>query len=157
LAVVYISVGLIGSGKSTWAKAKAQKEPHTVIINKDSLRDMIKGKYIFCKDLEPLIHEWAAYMISIAIQNEYDVIIDEINLTKALRRNLIDIAENNSPRPRIVCVWFTEKNNNVENRLKDNHGDTSKDKWVKIYEHMRSIFEVPQLSERFDEIIKVEI
>ena len=51
---LYILIGNIGSGKSTWAREKVKSTPRTIIVNRDALRTMVGGgEYIFDKEMEP--------------------------------------------------------------------------------------------------------
>ena len=155
---IYILVGLPGSGKSTWSKNKIKDDKKTVIICKDTLRTMCRGEYIFDKQLEPLMHEWADGLIQSALFNNYNIIIDETNLKKSHRYMLLqDIQHYYSSgmnKAKIICVWCKENKNNLQNRMNDDRG-ISQQQWSEIIENMKKIFEEPELSEGFDEILEI--
>lgn len=154
---IFILTGFIGSGKSTWSK-KQVEDPNTIIINKDTLRTMIKAHYTFSPITEPLIDIWTQQILKSAIDLNFDIIIDETNLTKETRKKWISlISESNPMKKDIISVWFTESKNNVNNRMTNNHGTTTKEKWESVLEHMKSIFEEPQINEGFTEIIKISL
>jgi predicted kinase len=78
--------GLPASGKSTYAKKLAYKDPHnTVIVNRDSIRASL-GKY-WVPSRERLVDDIEHLMIISALDRDYDVIIDAVNLNpKTLRK-----------------------------------------------------------------------
>ena len=75
-----ITVGLQGSGKTTWAKDFVEKNKNYVRINRDDLRNM-RGSY-WIPSQEDLITEWQNACIISALKNNYSVIIDDTNLNK---------------------------------------------------------------------------
>ena len=147
--LVYILTGLIGSGKSTWAKKKAE-ESNTIIINKDSLRIMLRGVYFFDKGYEPLVEQLAKTCFLKALQKGYNVIIDETNLTKKKRRFWIDAVKENhyliDTPVEFEITWFPEKKNNVENRMKEPKG-RPQEEWEAVYKGMKASFEEPAFDE----------
>lgn len=57
---VWVLCGLIGSGKSTWAKAALKSKPNTIVVCKDALRYMIYGcEYKFNMGDEPFVNKLA--------------------------------------------------------------------------------------------------
>jgi len=158
---VYILCGIIGSGKSTWAKEKA-KEDNVVIVNRDSLRAMIKGKYVFDKKYEPFIRSACYDIVTTAFDYGFNIIIDETNIIRKKRLDWIDLVDmarqDRGVNMKIVLVHFTETQNNVDNRMNDPKGQ-SRETWQGVYEGMMADFEDPIEAELSPEgeIIKVEI
>lgn len=175
---IYILCGLPGSGKSTWAKEKV-KEQNTVIICRDAIRTMIKGNYFFDKEYELLVEACTNSSFREAIRQNYNIIIDETNISKIRRnmwlndinfysefdtndkviisketwKNVIDINKNDNYKT--ILVWFKEHINNLDNRVKNDKG-ISKETWKNIIENMQTCFEPPSIEEGFDEIIEIE-
>lgn len=79
---IYLPKGLPASGKSTWAKEFVKENYRTVIISRDSIREMLHGGYKYVPHLENLItdvlYETATYLLLI----EYSIILDATNLNK---------------------------------------------------------------------------
>jgi predicted kinase len=147
--IVYILVGLIGSGKSTWAREKA-KEDNTIIINKDVIRQMFKGEYFFHKDYEHLVDQMSKACFLKALQKGYNVIIDETNITKKKRAAYVEAVKEHyymiDEPVEFEIVWFPEKRNNIENRMKEPRGYTQ-EQWEAVLRGMKSAFEEPELEE----------
>lgn len=71
--------GIQGSGKSTWARKWVEEDPeHRVRINNDDIRNMF-GVY-WVPSREKLVTEAKANMITFALINGYDVVVDNMNL-----------------------------------------------------------------------------
>lgn len=71
--------GLPASGKSTYAKKLVNENPeNTVIVNRDSIREGF-GKY-WVPSRENLVTRVENKMIDIALAENYNVIIDAVNL-----------------------------------------------------------------------------
>lgn len=156
---VYILIGICGSGKSTWSKnfvSDSQRGQNTVIINKDKIREMLFGRYIFKPSMEELVHDLSVKDALKALNYGINIIIDETNITKERREKWIDIVKKEmSCDIKIVYVYFTENQRNLENRMKDPRGTSSK-KWEAVIESMKNRFEVPTEDELYDELITIE-
>ena len=79
---VYLTKGLPGSGKSTWAKEMVSKNPNSYKrVNKDDLRAMLdNGKH--SEDAEKFILNVRDSIILLALENGKHVIVDDTNLAK---------------------------------------------------------------------------
>lgn len=75
--------GLPASGKSTYAKQKAKEQRHTVIINRDKIREMLKGEYVEFpfgeKTFEEIVTSIEHAALHAALVNNKNVISDNTN------------------------------------------------------------------------------
>jgi len=79
---IIILRGLPASGKSTWAKEQVLKENNWIIVNRDKIREMLKGIYSnfpFGTDMENLVTSIEDKSIYKAVELGYDVIVDATN------------------------------------------------------------------------------
>jgi predicted kinase len=146
---IYILCGLIGSGKSTWAR-KFAEDKNVAIICRDDLRSMIKGEYIFEKKIEELVKILATINIITTLSQGWNLIIDETHLTKFKRQEIIELIK---AHPYAIpngvqfnIVYFAEKEKNVVNRMKSPKG-LSREVWQSVYEKMLTSFEEPTINE----------
>jgi|GEM_PF-4415805 len=102
---VYITIGLPGSGKSTWAKYKAQEDSTIKIISKDKLREMVAGCYRFDKFYEDLIEELFRSCLKILLCRGFDVVVDECHPTKEERHQLCIFIKTIVPDSEIIYVY----------------------------------------------------
>ena len=152
---IYMTVGLPGSGKSTWCRKKAE-DKNVIIINKDAIRRMIKGQYIFDYLYEPFIESVSNSILGQALMTGFD--IDETNITKEKRKNLIEkiYSYTSASELEVICVWFTENRNNLINRMSNARGYTQ-ERWSEVIEKMRKEFCEPSIEEGFTAVMKVQL
>jgi predicted kinase len=149
--MIYLLCGLPGSGKSTWAKKKA-KETEALIINKDQIRTMLFGEYGYRPEVEDIVRKITHGSILAVKSSKRDVIIDECNITKEKRSEVMMYTETTPT----VCVYFTEKENNLKNRMHDRRG-IPMEQWESIIMNMSESFEEPTIDEGFISIEEVSI
>lgn len=93
---IIVTLGLPASGKSTWSKQYIKDNPDFKRINNDDLRNMMdNGKY--SKENEKFLGLVRNNMISLAIQEGFNVILDNTNLNpyilKSLRAKYSSVAD----------------------------------------------------------------
>jgi predicted kinase len=92
LPKVIITIGLPGSGKTTWALDKLLKDGNTVRVNRDSLRDMMFGGH-WTREREVVIRRAEIGCAQNALAAGYNVIVDDTNLPLATQRQWSDFAK----------------------------------------------------------------
>lgn len=76
---IIILQGIQGSGKTTWAKNWVKENPeHRIRINQDDIRNML-GVY-WVPNREPLVKIMRNNFINEAMNEGYDIVIDNMNL-----------------------------------------------------------------------------
>lgn len=156
---VYITCGLPGSGKTTWAKKFIEENPGTVRVCRDNLREMFCGDYRYDKAFEAIVKRSVINSLDLAIKNKHNVIIDETNIKKDKRADWLDIInmiqQDIVEEIKIYIIYFplgirvhtTIGNDNLENRMSDNPRGYSREHWSQVIESMKKDFEVPEISE----------
>jgi predicted kinase len=145
--------GIIGSGKSTWAKEFIQNNKKVIIINRDSIREMFNGGiYDYKEEVQGAVRNSVRSILLQCLDYNLDIIIDETNITKEHRKTWINLIRDNSKNTNIICVYCSEKEKNLERRKKDTKG-LSFETWEKVYNQMLENFEEPTIDEGFDYMI----
>jgi len=147
----WVLSGLPGSGKTTWAKKRTSLK--TVIISRDSIREMLSGKYKVNSKLENLVLQIAKKSVSLALKEGFNIIIDETCLTKKTRLRWLKLIKKINKRCRCILVIFPETKNNLKFRMRSPKG-LSKRVWQRVINKMKKIMQEPSLKEGWDLIIK---
>ena len=96
-----LTIGLPGSGKSTWAcKYIQQSTTKTIKISRDDIRSMISGSYQnykFNRFNESLVIDLTKSAIKIIVDEGYDIILDETNLKRKGRTNWVEYIKSINP------------------------------------------------------------
>lgn len=105
MITVYLTKGLPGSGKSTWAKETVNKNPNSYKrVNKDELREMLDCGH-WSRDAEKFILNVRDQIILQAIEEGKHVIIDDTNLAS---KHIDRISLLVKKKARIEIVDFTD-------------------------------------------------
>jgi len=153
---LWIMCGLPGSGKSTWALNKIKTDFRVVVVSRDSFRHMFNGgEYSYNHDIEPLIRKSSLATVATCINEGYNVIYDECNLTKEHRAEITKYIKENCQYhfPLITMVEFEPSDNCLKRRLTDKRG-YPEGRWEKIHSEMLKIWEPVTPDECFS-VIKV--
>ena len=144
--IIYLTCGLPGSGKSTWAKKFTGQHPNTIIVCKDNIRTMLHGEYKYNRSIEVVVKEICKQAIKIALRKGFDIIIDETNINRDKRHDWIEFIQSIETEATFTIVFFPEAKNNLENRMKDNRGYTAAE-WEEVINSMKKDFESPNIIE----------
>lgn len=99
MSKIIATIGISGSGKTTWAKEQVMNsDGKTVIVSKDKIREQLFGyseqllhEYTIDKHYfrnEALVKKTYERLVSMFLVEEMDVIVDETNLTHEELKNL---------------------------------------------------------------------
>lgn len=89
---ITILQGLPASGKTSFAKKQQAKDPNTKRVNKDDLRSMLDNSR-WSKSNEKFILKVRDYIVSEALKDGHNVIIDDTNLAEKHITRLKEIAK----------------------------------------------------------------
>jgi len=154
--VIWILIGLPGSGKSYWSEEFIKNHHNTVCISRDMVRQMLAVNYrtfpFSDHNTNKDSGKWSKLEKNIsnksldeAIKMNFDVILDETHITKKSRhRTIIELKKNLNIQ--INYVWFTENKNNLEYRM-ETPKNTEKHVWKNVIDNMTNLFENPTIDE----------
>jgi len=153
--ILLIMVGNIGSGKSTLAKEYVKKG--YIIISRDALRYMIGGgSYKFDIKLEPFIKESAVSILTTFLKSGVNLIYDETNVSKSLRKQTIKLAKNYGYKVIAVTLPKLSKQQSVDRRMTNPHGQFDRNIWNTVWENFNNLYEIPEKSEGIDKILRIK-
>jgi predicted kinase len=152
-----IIIGNIGSGKTT--KAKEYINRGYIHIARDGIRYMLGGgDYIYNQDLEPLVFEIEFYIFKRFVDFGMNIVVDEANVSKEMRKDYIDYARLNGYKIVGIEMPRYDRETCVKRRMNDPHGKFDDRKtWEFAWDYFDSKYEEMEFEEGFDQIIDGEI
>ena len=148
---LYLLCGQPGSGKSTFAKNYIKTSPNTVWVPRDVIRFALlsdSDKY-FAK--EEVTYEKFVKIICYYLEQGYDVLADQTNLTPGSRQKLLNaINAQNGEYNHAYAIWIKTS---LETSLARNEKRTGRE-YVppEAIKNMFSRMKPPMLNEGFDEV-----
>lgn len=104
--MVYATVGISGSGKTTWARAYVAKHPGTVLIDTDALREELWGNAADQRNGAEVFR--VAYQrMNEALADGHDVVFCATSTTLKARNALREAIA--VKKTKVVFVWFPVK------------------------------------------------
>lgn len=153
---LYILVGNIGSGKSTWVKQN--KKPEDVVISLDNLRYCFNnGEYKFDVLLEQCVFNTCLFALRQFCNSELkpNIYMDNTSVNIKSREQFIKIAKGSSYEVVAVIMPSLDKENSISRRMNNSHGNTTRAVWEEVWERFNRKFQYPSTIEGFDKIIQL--
>jgi predicted kinase len=154
--VIEVLVGMIGSGKSTWARKRA--EQGWVVINEDSIVTAVHGGAYkqYDNSLKALYKAAENTIFVTAVALGRNVCIDRTNTTAKTRARWIALAHSLDQK-KIDCVVFPmhDRATHAARRcLSDDRGYSMKE-WEKVFNRHMDEYQHPSVSEGFRFVIEL--
>lgn len=152
---IILPVANIGAGKSTLAKQYAKKG--YIVISRDSFRYMINAQeYKFNPKIESSIKKSSLATLKIFLKEGYNIFYDETNINSTLRKQTIKLAKKYNYKVTVILLPKLSKEESVKRRVKDPHGNYSREIWESVWERFEFGFEEPSKKEGIDKIVRMK-
>ena len=163
---IYLLVGIPGSGKTYWAEHFLNDNKNSYILSTDAIRTMLYGKYdyrIQDEDLIKKICQSGLKQMIINVPAESNIIIDDCNLTKVIRKKKFNIiCEANAHRQQTKKEWLSMKiinfkphAKNLEWRMRAAKGISEK-QWYAVIKAMKESYEQPTEEELGSPVTEID-
>ena len=151
---IVIMVGNIGSGKSTLVGKYVEKG--YLCVSRDALRYMVgAGKYIYNPiKIEESIFACEGKILRCLMLRRFNIVVDEVGVSKKFRYGYLQLARQYGYNAVAHVMRRLPKEICVERRMNNNHGDTSKEVWNRVWEKFNASYEEPSKTEGFTKIKK---
>lgn len=118
MSKLIICVGIPASGKTTWAKQYCSENEKTIRVNRDDIRAMMFQTYN--RELEKVVRDSEKRIITTALVNGFDVVVDDTNLHESAINMIKEAIELSGMDVDIQTKLFTdvELNTCIERDLK---------------------------------------
>lgn len=154
---VEVLVGMIASGKSTYARKRA--DAGALVVSHDDLSEMLHARYRYEPELRECYRRMEEDLVVRAMQAGRDVIIDRTHLTKESRARWVDYVHPfwNGSRIDIIAVRFPIEAPEVHasRRVSADSRGRSYEEWLRVATHHAEQAQKEPLGdgEGFDEIV----
>jgi len=166
-ATVEVLVGMIASGKSTYARSRA--DAGALVVCHDDLTAMLHKEYRYEQGLRECYRRMEESIAWAALNAGRDVVVDRTHLTRESRHRWVRWARNynslqtfdgRGPRTRVVAVFFPvgDPRYHAELRTRDDPRGRTFEDWLMVAtHHYEQWVKEPLLDgdhEGFDEVVK---
>lgn len=156
--IIDFLIGIPYSGKSTWTLENKEKY-NSFVVSADKVRELMYGEKTYKIGAEPMVWATRHYLLRSALEQDFDIIIDETNTTKYRRKETLKILRKHDCT--IIAHYFDtpleickERLEAVFNNLAEI--DPAREDIASMYPAMLYKYqkmEAPELAEGFDEIV----
>ena len=152
---IVVLIGNIGCGKSTIARDYINDG--YVAIARDYLRYAIGcGSYIFNRDYEHIIWKTEQYMLRKFLEEEVDIVVDEVGVSKKLRKGYIKLGKEFGYSVEAIVLPRLSMKEAVDRRMKDPHGQFDRELWESVWTRFDKMYKDPTKEEGFNSIIRLK-
>lgn len=140
---IYLLVGMIASGKSTYARKRADEG--ALVVSHDNLTEMLHARYRYEQEKRELYRRMEEALVREALFRRHDVVIDRTHLTRESRERWVDFRrmylvgydEECRPEIAIVAVRFPiyPPDVHARRRCEDDPRGRSFEEWLGVAEH----------------------
>jgi len=148
-------VGNIASGKSTYTKEKFQSAANYLMVNDDSIVNLVHGgNYkLYDKNLKNLYKDIEHSIISAASGNNYNVVVDRPNHTYSMRRRYIGLAKSFDMSVHVILFGRMEPITHAYRRFNSDSRGYDLNYWEKVAKYHDENFQAPNKEkEGFDRL-----
>lgn len=158
MSKLLLPIGMIGSGKSTWARKYIKEHPNTKIVGGDEIRYMLNGgEYVHNEAELPVVQKILFSAASRLLLNGYDVILDECycSLSRDMRRQVSNVL----CMTEFIAVVFPERDmqDHIDDKILKGLRGKTVNYWKRVFCEMKEIYEpFSRTEEHFNGGIYVE-
>ena len=158
MSKLYLPIGMIGSGKSTWARQYIKENPDTRIVGGDEIRFMLHGgEYIHDEAVQQAVLTILLDAAARLLEYGYDVILDECycSLNRAMRARVAKVFDT----AEFIAVVFPERDmqDHIDDKILKGLRGKTVNYWKRVFCEMKEVYEpFTKTEEYFNEVIFVE-
>lgn len=154
--MIYLLVGPIASGKSTYSREQARKG--ALIINDDAIVDALHAgiQTLYSKDIKLLYKQLEMVIMTTGVALGKDIVIDRPSYKKATRARYVQMAK--AIDHPITAVIFPNMGPEVhaERRFKSDPRGYDQKWWTRVAKEHQDNWQDVEESEGFDDIIRIQ-
>jgi predicted kinase len=152
--MIEVLIGMIASGKSSWAKDRANEG--CIIINDDAIVNAIHADIytLYSKSLKPLYKSIEDHIFHTAVAMGLSVVVDKgLSLSAASRQRWIALGRSLDVPVHAVLFEVFEPEVHAQRRFEaDSRGHTL-EYWTAVAQEHHDKYEMPTITEGFDTVV----
>jgi predicted kinase len=135
MPTIEVLCGMIASGKSTYARRRADEG--ALVVSHDDLTQMLHARYRYEQELREPYRRMEEAIVSEIWRAGRDVVVDRTHLTRESRRRWIDHADWIGAGASLVAVAFPIEPPAIHARRRTLHDPRGRphDEWLRVAEH----------------------
>jgi predicted kinase len=152
MAVLRMTIGIQGSGKSTWARSFVHANPDVVYVNPDTIWTSIGD--ITDRSLGGTVYMIAMKKTREALSQGKDVLVDATFVKRKWRKGFLNIADDHKAKK--IAHWFNVNLDTATKRVKSRASDGGMnvpEKDIKMYSEF--LKNTPPDNTEFDQIVRM--
>jgi predicted kinase len=134
--MIELLVGMIASGKSTYARKRARS--NAMVVCHDDLTEMLHSEYTYNKAFRQFYRDCEEALVKEILANNLDAIIDRTHLTHESRLRWIDFAGVYQVPIVAVVFPFQTIEKHADRRFKSDNRGRSYAEWENVAQHHAS-------------------
>ena len=156
MLTIELLVGMIASGKSTYARSRA--DVGALVISHDALTAMLHTRYRYEQGLRDVYRRMEEALALAALETARNVVIDRTHLTRESRARWIQFAHALEVPTEIVAVCFPIEPHHIHahRRFESDPRGRTLEEWMRVAAHhwSQAYLEGFDPDEGFDRIVK---
>jgi len=151
--MIEVLIGMISSGKSTWAKKRADEG--WVVLNDDAIVNLVHGGsyFLYDKALKPLYKSIENHILVTSIAMGKNVVVDRaLDLRKESRQRWIALAKSLDVEIRAKIFKIDDPEVHARRRFEANPRGLTYGHWLEAARRHYANYDPPTLEEGFDHI-----
>jgi len=138
-----LPIGMIGSGKSTWARQYIKENPNTMIVGGDEIRFMLHGgEYLHDEAEQQVVLTILLDAAARLLEYGYDVILDECycSLNRAMRARIAKVFDT----AEFIAVVFPTRDmqDHIDDKILKGLRGKTVNYWKRVFCEMKEDYEM---------------
>lgn len=152
--MIQVLIGMIGSGKTTYARERAKQG--AIVVCHDSLTESLHAEYRYEQGLREFYRDIEAFIVKRAVREWRRVVIDRTHLTRESRQRWVELARSLHVEIEAVVFPGLGAETHARNRFNSDARGRTFETWLGVARHHEAQLQAEPLdwrAEGFDRLV----